>query len=75
MKQGNKKNQESRNARARETCTKALAVIIEDYTEIARSLRYDPKEMTAFAEGAARLTETEPVKSASQRSSKAWIVR
>ena len=45
-------------SKARENCTKAVAVMIEDYTEIGLNLRYDPNEITAFAEGVARLSET-----------------
>jgi hypothetical protein len=51
-KNGSKK---SNAAKGLELCIKVVAVIIEDYTEIARVLGYDRKEIRAYAEAAARL--------------------
>lgn len=58
MKQHKNRTKKSNASKARELCIKAVAVMIEDYTEITRNLRYDRKEITAFAEGVARLSET-----------------
>jgi len=55
MKKGNNRNKKSNAAKGLELCIKVVAVIIREYTEIAMNLGYDWKEISAFAEAAARL--------------------
>jgi hypothetical protein len=42
-------------AKGLELCIKVVAVILTEYTEIARNLGYSRKEILAFAKAAARL--------------------
>jgi hypothetical protein len=55
MKKGKNRSKKSNAAKGLELCIKVVAVIIREYTEIARNLGYDWKEISAFAEAAARL--------------------
>lgn len=55
MRKGKNSSKKSNAAEARELCIKVVAVIITEYTEVALSLGYDRKEISAFAEAAARL--------------------
>ena len=55
MRKGKNRSKKSNAAEARELCIKVVAVIIWEYTEIAHNLGYDRKEISAFAEAAARL--------------------
>ena len=55
MRKGKNRSKKSNAAKARELCIKVVAVIIREYTEIALNLDYDRKEISAFAEAAARL--------------------
>lgn len=57
MKTRTKNSKKSNAPKARELCIKAVAVIIGEYTGIARNLDYNRKEISAFAEAVARLGE------------------
>jgi hypothetical protein len=50
-----KGSNKSNAAKGLELCIKVAAVIIGEYTFIAHNLRYSRKEISAFAEAAARL--------------------
>lgn len=54
---GKRTNKKSDAVKARELCIMAVAVMVEEYTLIAHSLRYNRKEMSAFAEAVALLCE------------------
>lgn len=55
---GKRTNKKSNAVKARELCIMAVAVMIEQYTIIAHNLRYDRKEILAFAQAVARLGES-----------------
>ena len=55
MRKGKNRSKKSNAAKGLEVCSKVVAVIIREYTEIALDLGYDWKEISAFAEAAARL--------------------
>ena len=57
MKTRKNRSKRSNAVKARDLCIMAVAVMIEQYTIIAHNLRYDRKEILAFAQAVARLGE------------------